>query len=320
MRHHWHGDVPPGVWRAIAAIAVLALLAVGSTGCFEEPSRPAEGPPIYSPDGRWVAFTNGPTGWPGNELFVATVGGEGEQITEGKTGVWGAFDWSPDGSHLVFNRGEVVSTGLVVVNRDGSGPRRLTNAAHDDYWPCWAADGETIVFARGWDEVYAINVDGTGERRVARHSQWPACSPTEPTIAVADGPSIRIIDLRSGRRRILALPGNLDVYAPSWSPDGSRIAFQDSGGEIYVVSPDGSGLRRLTKSSVGDFFETWLPDGRIVFSSDRAGPNDLRKTSASHYYVMNADGTGVERLEWKPTYSRGCRPRPCGPLALGSSG
>lgn len=287
----------------VFAICLLALLSLSAGSCLEEPSLPSEGPPIYSPDGRWVAFTNGPSGAPRNELYVSPTDGEAAQITGGKTGVWGVFDWSPDSSQLVFNRGEVASRGLVVVNRDGNGPRRLTNAAHDDYWPCWAADGEAIVFMRGWDEVYAINVDGTGERRLARHSQWPACSPTEPTIAVADGASIGIIDLRSGHGRTLALPDTLDIYAPSWSPDGGRIAFQDSGGEIYAVNADGSSLRRLTKkSSVGDFFETWLPDGRIVFSSDRAGPNDLRETQASRYYVMESDGSGVERLDWKPRY------------------
>src|SRR5207244_7691770 len=73
-----------------------------------------------------------------------------------------------------------------------------------------------------------------------------------------------------------------------------KIAFyNDNGGDIYVVNPDGSGLTPLTSGSGIDVSPAWSADGqKIAFSSNRAGNYDI--------YVMNADGTGVTRLTTGP--------------------
>src|SRR5919198_164069 len=57
---------------------------------------------------------------------------------------------------------------------------------------------------------------------------------------------------------------------PAWSPDGRRIAFvsrRDGRSHIYVMRPNGTGVRRLTDSAADDESPTWSPDGRrIAFS------------------------------------------------------
>jgi TolB protein len=62
---------------------------------------------------------------------------------------------------------------------------------------------------------------------------------------------------------------------PQASPDGQQIAFmsqRDGNWEIYVVSLDGTGLRRLTYQAANDGLPAWSPDGRhIAFVSDREG-------------------------------------------------
>src|SRR2546428_9269522 len=83
-------------------------------------------------------------------------------------------------------------------------------------------------------------------------------------------------------------------HNPSWSPDGTKIAFdRNSGGndEIFTMNANGTGQTRLTNELPGFFDESprWSPDGtKIVFESTRDGNFEI--------YTMNADGTGVTRL------------------------
>ena len=71
----------------------------------------------------------------------------------------------------------------------------------------------------------------------------------------------RLLDL------IESSPGRPDVQAPVWSPDGRRIAFlsrRDGGKEVYVMSADGSGQRRLTRDASVPAAPAWSPDGRKI--------------------------------------------------------
>src|SRR6266542_1765831 len=90
-------------------------------------------------------------------------------------------------------------------------------------------------------------------------------------------------------------------FWPSWSPDGSRIAFtsdrdSQTGSvnlEIYVMNADGTGVARVTSDTAQDDEPAWSPDGtRLAFRSDRDGKDEI--------YVVNVDGTGLVRLTTDP--------------------
>jgi hypothetical protein len=86
---------------------------------------------------------------------------------------------------------------------------------------------------------------------------------------------------------------SMDERDPTWSPDGSRIAFQGSGSnyDIWVMDADGTDMVNLTNTSSQEASPTWSPDGsKIAFVSTRTG--DL----GSKIYVMDADGTDVVRI------------------------
>jgi hypothetical protein len=79
-------------------------------------------------------------------------------------------------------------------------------------------------------------------------------------------------------------------WDPTWSPDGTRIAFDDTL-DIYVMNEDGTNRVKLTGSAETSLNggQDWSPDGsKIAFSSTRSGSWDI--------WVMNADGSNAQRL------------------------
>lgn len=101
----------------------------------------------------------------------------------------------------------------------------------------------------------------------------------------------------SEARQLTASPG-ID-RSPSWSPDGTRIAFaSDRSGpaEIFVMNADGGDQRRVTSNTARDRTNAWTADGRqIVYDKE-----------FSELFVVSADGTGGERKladGWGPATS-----------------
>ena len=101
---------------------------------------------------------------------------------------------------------------------------------------------------------------------------------------------------RDGKlKRRLTRDGTLNEY-PTFSPDGTRVAFQSHRtGEfdIYVIGTDGS-ERNLTDHPARDQWAAWSPDGKwIAFTSDRDEGEDV--------FVMRPDGSGVRNLTRTPS-------------------
>ena len=181
---------------------------------------------------------------------------------------------------------------IYVMDADGGNQRRLTNNPTSDYAPSWSPDGKWIAFvshrdghvdANGWitSEVYVMDADGGNPRNLTDHPERDS--------------------------------------APSWSPDGKRIAFEsdrDAGREdphnyeIYVMDADGNNPQNLTNSPEEDRYPSWSPDGkRIVFSAVRDGHFKNNLNITDEIYVMDADGGNQQRLtenrnnDWNPSWS-----------------
>ena len=164
------------------------------------------------------------------------------------------------------------------------------------------AEAGKIVFSSdrdGNDEIYIMNVDGTGQTRLTTN----AADDYSPCLS-SDGSRIAFMSKRDGNDEIYIMNAdgsgqtrltNNTAYdnAPSLSPDGSKIAFfsdRDGGNyEIYIMNVDGSGQTRLTTDPAIDEYPRFSADGtKIAFDSTRDGNDEI--------YIMNADGSGQTRL------------------------
>lgn len=180
---------------------------------------------------------------------------------------------------------------LYASNPDGSGERALTQGTLD-YNPAWSADGKWIVFTserEGSADLYRMRPDGTGVERLTddpAYDDQAAFSPDGNQIVFvttrAGGTAdLWILDVRTRKAKSLTSGPGGD-FRPAWSPDGMWIAFSSDREsslpmakgrwehlhlvDIYLVRPDGSGLKRLSQH--GDFCGTpkWSRDGKSAIA------------------------------------------------------
>ena len=194
------------------------------------------------------------------------------------------IEWSPDGSKLLALRLSS-SPGLVLVDANGKiGPkiRSSTSVAR------WSPDGTRIAWVTGKRSTgYAILVASSDGQNITRIATlpWPpqlaaaafSWSPDGKQIVYAGrrdtGLFIVDADGRSAPRSVLV--GG--VGEAQWSPDGSLIAYT-TGGDLWVVRPDGTGSRRVAEDANG---AVWSPDGAQLAFFGRGGAgwaNDLGRS------------------------------------------
>ena len=217
-----------------------------------------------------------------SDINVMNSDGTGQtNLTRTKAGVGGGV-WSPNGKKIAFS---ARSTGeryldIYVINASGTGETNLTRTkASSEGAPSWSPDSKRITYLRGSDpsgEIYndinVMNSDGSSQTRL-----------------------IKATDTK-----------NFEVgfESPAWSPDGEKIAFMrttrvdfvnsppssavpatgPSG--LYLMKPDGTGLRKLSKEMAYAQSPLWSPEGKeIAFSG-----------TGEKKYVVNVGGTELREL------------------------
>ena len=213
---------------------------------------------------------------------------------------------SPDGSHIVFlaDRGGGADD-VFVMAADGRDETQLTATKENEGNVQWSADGKQVLFSRfsaGTTRVYAVGLDGNGERELATvagrgliySSDGRRCAfgagnswtQTQLMVAEADGSKAHQIN-----------DGTSIAWNLHWSPDGNQIAFTGKRApgaalSIFVINADGSGLRELTHlpAEAGNAqWPVWSFDGRqIAFQVNQL------KEKTSHIWVLNV-ATGEAR-------------------------
>lgn len=197
---------------------------------------------------------------------------------------------------------------MFMMRSDGSDAHQLRSSNDAEWYAAWSPDGQRIAFRRVVDSLGAPHVagintmgaDGSDLTRV----WWDNNCSDSPCHLVGD------------------------QAHPTWSPDGSRLGFEDNHEcffvpetatnycptRIYTVNVDGSDLllTNPVRDSLllPDWSPAWSPDGtRIAFASMRAFSWVAAPGANNDIYLMNPDGTGVQRLtdspidEWWPAWA-----------------
>jgi TolB protein len=253
------------------------------------------------------------------EVYLLTPEGE-RNVSNGPTED-GESSLSPDGEKIAFASDRDGTSRIYVVNVDGTGLIKLTNASAGDLSPRWSPDGKQIAFSRT-GSLYIMDSDGSNVRQVTEaepEASAPPCkagaflgswSPDGKRLTFYAASATRslgqICTIGSDGSDLTVVASEPPAYhvEPSWSPDGEWIVYrfidegpssapEDDNHEIYLVKPDGTSRTNLTNNPATDIEPSWSPDGQwIVFSSSRSGGFDL--------YIMRPDGSDLKRLTTDP--------------------
>ena len=161
-------------------------------------------------------------------------------------------------------------------------------------------------------DIYISDIDGGNVKRLTNDktvNKDPAFNPKAGTAYYLSymQSTARILshNLTSGKRKNFALFGGTS-FAPSVSPDGSRVAVvlsRDGNPELYVANSKGGDWKRLTRTKAPEFSPCWSPDGRTICYSSKSSGNP-------RLYLVNASGgrskelkTGGALLATEPDWS-----------------
>ncbi|MDA2924270.1 serine/threonine-protein kinase [Acidobacteria bacterium AH-259-L09] len=273
----------------------------------------SESNPVWSPDGRHIAFIR-ESGERSAVFLIPSLGGPERKLTDvpvpSYRGDTGTLDWSPDGEFLTLSdaasRSEPLSVFLFSLQTREKTQLTFPPAqSRGDRQPAFSPDGQTLAFVRqtSWavEDIHLVLVSG-GEPRPLTHDNRRVLG----LAWTADGREIVFSSDREGSRRLwrISIAGGApkplgigeDAHWPVVSRQGHRLAYTQSRPDPDIWRTAGP---RATDSSVSpkkliystreEHHPQFSPDGkRIAFSSNRSGNSEI--------WLCDADGSNPEQL------------------------
>jgi Tol biopolymer transport system component/DNA-binding winged helix-turn-helix (wHTH) protein len=287
----------------------------------------SDGNPVWSPDGRFIAFLRD-LRETAAILLIPALGGPAHKIAEVRLAdIPGPIlAWAPNGNSLVISRKDSPDgpAALSVVAIDTGETRKLISppseaigGASGDTNPAFSPDGRTLAFIRTIDlrpELYLLRVSDAvqpvGEAKRIPLGLLRCFAPAwtedgREIVISCEGQGVWRIgisgsDTRSGQPA--RLPFGDNAYCPAISHRGHRLAYADGFGHSSIwrmAAPGGPSARNVPRASSfnrsfisstrSDLFPHFSPDGRrIAFVSARSGNMEI--------WVCNSDGSSPVQL------------------------
>jgi TolB protein len=190
---------------------------------------------------------------------------------------------------------------IYLLDVDGFGAMPVTRNGSINLQPSWSPTGSALLFTSyrsGNPDLYVADLSkGTTRKLSARRGLniGGAFSPRGDTVALTlssgGNSDIYLIEPTAGDELArLTSDSGIDT-SPSWSPDGSQIAFvseRSGGAQVYVMSASGGGARRVTFDGNYNTDPAWSPKGDRIAYVSRAGHFDV--------FTVGVDGRGVQRV------------------------
>jgi len=221
------------------------------------------------------------------------------------------LDWNLTGDTLVFAAPDYDHSWLYVTNTTGP-PHRLITAATgllSEYWPQYSGDGQWIYFSGRNNyqnqAIWRVRADGSSPGLVGLAAGYVGLD-SDPAPS-SDGSRVAYVSNRCcfpdyGLFLLHTQTGVVDSLAPGalsprWSPGDSLIGFIFNG--VFVIRPDGQGLRQLAAGQ--NYYQVfdWSPTGDWLIARGPSGHLDLIRvvdglTLTLPYF------TDLERPAWRP--------------------
>ena len=230
---------------------------------------------------------------------------EAVRLTGGTAFTVGNFAWSPDAKRIAFDHSDDplinswASQDISVIDI-GTGTRRaLVSTRGSDGNPVWSPDGRWIAFtSTGGDtttnyfkngQLLRISADGGAPVRLGAEFDEQIGGITWNARGIYFGARARTasklyrIDPERGTTT-LAVTSPINITAPSFSADGSRLAF---------MSQDGATLNEVFSAALGDFQPTRLTSMTAQLANWSIGTSEVVRWKSR-------DGTEIEGVLQKP--------------------
>lgn len=277
---------------------------------------------FWSPNGDKIAYLSSPSSGSYNDMWTMNADGSNKALlVHVSTHITYGHDWSPDETKIIFSVKQSCTSDsfwscnydLFEINSDGTGLRQITNTPYIEWHPQYSPDGKYIAYASiedgnrnlwlaksDWSErVQLATDDGLGDVNI----KW---SPDGSKIVFVghnwdnEHGDIAVVTLDYAPTTVGKLTqltsGAAQELAPSWSPDGTKIAYStlvNNEYRVWVMNADGSNQAEIPNALYATaFVNAWNPDGtKVTFQK-----TDVASSSNKDVYTINIDGTGLTKL------------------------